>query len=230
MKATIPIACIISLILNLLAPMVLAQGAPLKGSIETEDYRIRAGNKPNLNGQVQDQSMRIGRPMTGMSDSPVNSAAFSAPVLPGQARQDDLKSGLVQSEEFSTLPKNFDIGADRGSKEMVLAWERWHKQLAGAIYSIWNNRANSAGRAVLRITVYRNRTIVPEIMEQNGSPAFRQSIMSVFRDLNGNPGLTFPSKSERDKVSFEAEYIAGTDVRPGYSWLKGDYEKVRDNY
>ncbi|MBY0357746.1 MAG: hypothetical protein K2W82_07075 [Candidatus Obscuribacterales bacterium] len=198
---------------------------PLKGSIQTEDYRIRAGKNSPQAAPAQAPNFI---PQNGMQDSPVNSAAFAAPS--GRVQQDNLQSGLVQSQDFANLPKNFDIGADRGSKEMVLAWERWHKQLAAAIYQIWNGRANSAGKAVLRVTVYRNRTIVPEIMEINGTTAFRRTIMSVFRDLEGNPGLSFPSKSQRDKVSFEAEYIAGTDVNPGYSWLKGDYEKVRQDY
>ena len=139
-------------------------------------------------------------------------------------------NGTVDSSEFANLPKGFDIGADKGSKELVLAWEKWHKQLAGAIYSVWNGRANSAGRAVLKITVYRNRTIVPEVLTCTGNAAFRQSIMSVFADINGNPGLTFPSKSERQQVSFEAEYIAGSNVDPGYSWLKGDVEHIKHDY
>lgn len=217
------------LIVLLLASQAIAQAAPLKGSVETEDYRIRAGNRSG-SASATDPALRLGRPQAGASDSFVDTASFAAPTLPGKAQHDDLQSGLVQSQDFANLPKNFDIGADRGSKEMVLAWERWHKQLAGAIYSLWNGRANSAGRALVRVTVYRNRTMNPEILEMNGSPAFRRSIMTVFHDLNGNPGLTFPSKSLRDKVSFEAEYIAGTDVDPGYSWLKGDYEKVQQHY
>jgi hypothetical protein len=136
----------------------------------------------------------------------------------------------VQSADFAKLPKGFDIGADKGSQELVLAWEKWHKQLAAAIYQVWNGRAKSPGRAVLKITVYRNRVMVPEILTCSGDSDFRRSIMSVFSDLNGNPGLTFPAKSERQQVSFEAEYIAGSNVDPGYSWLKGDYEKVHKDY
>lgn len=35
---------------------------------------------------------------------------------------------------------------------------------------------------------------------------------------------------QRQVVSFEADYIADTDVQPGYSWVKGDYEKVHQGY
>lgn len=196
----------------------MAQAAPLEGRIEEEDFRIHKPKQDNL---------RIGREMQP-SNGAVDTSAFAGP-LAGKADDSQLK-GTVDSSEFARLPKGFDIGADKGSKELVLAWEKWHKQLAGAIYSVWNGRANSAGRAVLKITVYRNRTIVPEVLTCTGNSAFRQSIMSVFADINGNPGLTFPAKSERQQVSFEAEYIAGSNVDPGYSWLKGDVEHIHHDY
>jgi hypothetical protein len=31
-------------------------------------------------------------------------------------------------------------------------------------------------------------------------------------------------------VSYEADYIAGHDVTPGYSWVHNDYEVVHQNY
>lgn len=214
------------LLLILLSSMPLSApvfAETLQGRIETEDYRIR---------KQKEESLRIGREMTPMqpsTGSPVDSSAFAGP-LSGKTDDTALKGSAVDSGEFAKLPKGFDIGADKGSKELVLAWEKWHKQLAGAIYQVWNGRANTPGRAVLKITVYRNRTIVPEVISCTGGPGFLASIKSVFRDINGNPGLNFPAKSERDQVSFEAEYIAGTNVDPGYSWLKGDYEKVHKDY
>jgi hypothetical protein len=201
--------------------------AHLQGRVEEEDFRIHKPQKPE-SMRVERPQQQIGNPQQPIG-SPVDSNAFAQP-LSGKADSSQLNGQAVQSADFANLPKGFDIGADKSSRELVLAWEKWHKQLAGAIYQVWNGRAKSAGRAVLKITVFRNRVIVPEIISCSGNSDFRSSIMSVFSDLNGNPGLTFPSKSERQQVSFEAEYIAGTDVDPGYSWLKGDYEKIhKDN-
>jgi hypothetical protein len=198
------------------------KATPLEGRVEEEDFRIR---KPPAQ-----EKMRIGRPTDpALGSSPVDSHAFANP-LAGKADNTQLNGNAVQSGDFANLPKGFDIGADKGSKELVLAWEKWHKQLAAAIYQVWNGRAKSPGRAILKITVYRNKIMVPEILSCKGNSEFRASIMSVFSDLNGNPGLTFPAKSERQQVSFEAEYIAGTNVDPGYSWLKGDYEKIHKDY
>lgn len=199
----------------------------LHGRVEQEDFRIIRKAPP----ATPSDPVRVDRelkPATPATDSVVDPGAFAAPLA---ARADSNQlNGAVQSADFAKLPKGFDIGADKGSKELVLAWEKWHKQLAAAIYQVWNTRARSPGRAVLKITVYRNRTIVPEVLSCRGDSDFRRSIMSVFSDLNGNQGLTFPAKSERQQVSFEAEYIAGSHVDPGYSWLKGDYEKLRQDY
>ncbi len=214
----------IGAILMLFASMNISQLAvgaqpsgPLQGSVLEEDFRIRKPDK-----------MRIGRQMTPESPA-VDSSAFASPMS-GKVDDTTLNGNAVQSADFARLPKGFDIGADKGSQELVLAWEKWHKQLAGAIYQVWNGRARTPGRAVLKITVYRNKIMVPEIISCTGDQSFRASIMSVFSDLNGNPGLTFPAKSERNQVSFEAEYIAGSNVDPGYTWLKGDYEKIKKDY
>jgi tetratricopeptide (TPR) repeat protein len=119
-----------------------------------------------------------------------------------------------QSADVAVFPTGFDIGADRSSQELVLAWKKWLKQLSGAIYQAWNGRARSPGKAVLRITVSRNRVLVPEIISCTGDSIFRSSILSVFSDLNGNPGLTFPANSERQNVSFQASYSAGLGLNP----------------
>jgi hypothetical protein len=214
--------------LSLLAISVSAFPATaqtLQGGVRQDDFRIRRGQPGG-----GDNPMRIQRPQQGQAaESPVNDLAFSDP-LQGKADQQGPQKGLVESSEFANLPKGFDIGAERNSREMVLAWERWHKQFAGAVYSLWNRRAKTPGRALVRITVYKNRILDAEILSMRGGPEYRRTIMSVFRDINGNPGLTFPAKSLRDKVSFEAQYIADTDVDPGYSWLKGDVEKIREDH
>lgn len=197
------------------------KGGTLQGRIEQEDFRIRRERNRVPAPPAQ-------QPLIDQTPA-VDSNQFAAP-LAGKADDSQLKGSAVQSDDFAKLPKGFDIGADKGSKELVLAWEKWHKQLAAAIYQVWNSRADSAGRAVMKITVWRNREIRAEFMSCSGDPRFRRSITTTFDDINGNPGLTFPAKSERQQVSFEAEYIAGSHVNPGYSWLKGDYEKVRKDY
>lgn len=215
------VATLITLLPGLMPPSTVAQ--TLEGRVESEDFRI---HKPANNRIGREQPMQ-----PSLDRAPVvDGNAFASAPLAGKVDDGQLKSSAVQSDDFARLPKGFDIGADKGSRELVLAWEKWHKQLAAAIYNVWNQRANSPGRAVMKITVWRNREIRAEFMNCSGDSSFRRSITTVFDDINGNPGLTFPSKSERQQVSFEAEYIAGTNVNPGYSWLKGDYEKINKEY
>jgi outer membrane biosynthesis protein TonB len=137
---------------------------------------------------------------------------------------------VVDDNAFAKAPSNFDIGAERGSKEMTLAWERWHKQLSQAIYTRWQNMAQDPGRATVRISVTKDRTIRAQILRSTGGPMFDQVVLMAIESINGNPGLTFPAKSQRQHVSFEADYIAASNVTPGFSWVKNDYEKVREDY
>jgi hypothetical protein len=225
-------------ILTSLVPCTMsAAGAKvLQGNIQQDDYLHRL-NRPADNGGAPLQggasSTRIQRPVSsgGLSGGTgmVDTAAF-APLTGSAGANGPLRSGLVDSGAFSAPPKNFDLGAESGSKELMLAWERWHKQLSSIIYQRWSERADSPGKATVRVTVTRDRHLVATILNSDGGRSFDAGLMDSMQGLDGNPGLTFPSKSNRQKVSFEADYVAGRNVNPGYSWIKNDYEKVRQQY
>jgi hypothetical protein len=200
----------------------------LQGGVEEENYRLtHPNNGQALQGKAQD-SMRITR-TAPLKASAVDATAFTQAEKPVNA-PNPLNAGVVDTGAFAQPPKNFDIGAERGSREMVLAWERWHHQLSGAIYSRWQEVAESKGHATIRVTVTKDRHISAEVLDLHGSHRFESQILEAINSLEGNPGLTFPAKSERQQVSFDADYIADTNVNPGYSWVKNDYEKVREGY
>lgn len=138
-------------------------------------------------------------------------------------------SGAAKSDDYASKNK-FDLGADRNSRELTLAWERWHKQLSKAIYDSWSSQADEPGKSTLKVIVRRDRTIQVILVNSDASPRFNRQLRDVIMSLQGNPGLSFPTKSQRSQVSFEADYIAARNVTPGYSWVKDDYETVRDNY
>ncbi len=157
----------------------------------------------------------------------VDTTAFSAP-LKGSANQNDPRLGLLKPAQFGNIPNSkFDLGADRNSRELTLAWEAWHHQVSAEVYRRWSEVACVPGSATLRLTVTRNRTITPVLIRPSGNPMFDRQLIETIMSLSGNPGLTFPSKSERTSVTFEADYVAATDIQPGYSWVKNDYEHVR---
>src|SRR6185437_7563254 len=112
--------------------------APLKGGVQEEDFRLTAP-------AVKTDDTRIAR-------------------APAMAPEDvDALKGLVDTNDFS--PQNFDLGADRNSREMVLAWERWHHQLTKAIYTRWRAVNRTHGHALMRITVTRDLHITAQTLK-----------------------------------------------------------------
>jgi hypothetical protein len=178
---------------------------------------------------------RIERPMPappigGGLKGLVDTQAFNTP-LRANAAQDNPNFGLLKPTEFNNLPNSkFDLGADRNSRELTLAWEAWHHQISKEIYRRWSDVASVPGSATLRITVSKNHAITPVILRTSGNAEFDHVLLATVFALSGNPGLSFPAKSERNSVTFEADYVAATDIQPGFSWVKNDYEHVQQNY
>lgn len=218
----------LALVLVSTACLVPAQSKILKGGVQEENLRLHpasAAGRP-LQGGTTD-SMRISRAPSALRGSAVDASAFGAPQSPSL---DALRGSAVDDNQFAKPPKNFDIGAERGSREMALAWEKWHHQLSEAIYTRWQRMARDPGKATIRITVTRNRQITAQILDGRGGPEFMDVVMAAIQSLDGNQGLTFPAKSQRQEVSFEADYIAASNVTPGYSWVKNDVEHIKQSY
>lgn len=206
----------------------------LHGNISKSGTMTRLTRPSNNEGPAVDGGPPVAPPRMVRPDANyraatglVDTTAFNG--MSGQARQDEHRLGIVQKDDFQ-LPRGFDLGAERNSREMTLAWERWHKQFSQAIYERWSAVADEPGRATVRVSVDRNRNIQIAILNSSGSNRFDRKLKTVIESLNGNAGLTFPAKSQRPSVSFEADYIAAHNVTPGYSWVKNDYEKVRESY
>ncbi|MBS1990955.1 MAG: hypothetical protein JSS83_10585 [Cyanobacteria bacterium SZAS LIN-3] len=198
-----------------------------------------------LQGGVRlDGSMnRLSRPVLNGSAGTSTDMPPTAPParLTGYANQGGAGQGLVGSGQFDASPggdslvssadKNaFDIGTERGSKELTVAWDAWHQQLSKEIYARWQELAFDRGRATMRVTVTKDHHIFGQIVSNSGNPRFDGTLLEVIRSLDGNPGLSFPGGSQRQSVSFIADYIADTNVQGGYSWEKNDYEKVKQFY
>lgn len=224
--------------LTVLACLVIGvmpgQARTLEGNVQEDDAITRLARPSTQQGGVQDNgaSLRVQRPMAAMAPSGlkglVDTNAFSRP-LTGNAQDNGGRLGLMKPS-FDKENSKFDLGADRNSRELTLAWEAWHHQLSQEIYQRWSDVATMPGEATMRITVTRNHQIMPMIVRSSGNPHFDRILVATIMSLNGNPGLTFPSKSERQQVTFEADYMAATDITPGFSWVKNDYEKIRQDY
>jgi hypothetical protein len=140
--------------------------------------------------------------------------------------EENFRKGVAQSDNIP----GFDLGVDKGSRELKLAWEQWHKQFSKAIYDNWSKVADEPGRATLRVQINRDRQVTIRVVSSTGSRRFDRVLIDTISALQGNPGLTFPSKSQRNVVAFEADYVVASNVDPGYSWVKDDYETVKSHY
>jgi hypothetical protein len=212
-------------------PLSAANAEVLKGEVQTEGELMRI-QRPEMN-QNGSADLRLDRtpvlapqrPQSGLVDT----SAFAP--LKGSAQQGDANLGLMKPGQFGAIPNDkFDLGAERGSRALVVAWELWHKQLSQAIYARWSQTASVAGSCTLKLTITKNRMIQVTVVHPSGNPIFDQGLMDAILSLNGNPGLTFPSQSQRQFVALESDYVAGHNIDPGYSWVKDDYEKVHQSY
>jgi len=201
----------------LIGQLTAVQAAPLKGGVK-------------LDHDLGD-SMRIQRPKQApaFNYSQGSMDSLKAPLAGRAAETDNPLKGVLNDSDFMKgKPLNAMVDDEAQSREMILAWERWHKQLSGAIYERWSDIARHPGVATVKITVTKNHNITADIMNSTGTPAFNSGLLASIQSLNGNPGLTFPSGSRRQIVTYQADYVAGRNVNPGYTWVKNDYERVRD--
>ena len=204
----------------------------LQGSVEENDAATRLVRPSNNNGSAQSGSLRLSRPISDASqDSPLNGLVDTNKFSGDNLHSDAASMGLVQPNKFQDLSANkFDLGTDRGSRELMIGWERWYKQLSAAIYGRWSQVADIPGHAIVRITVTNERELNAILVKSSGNRAFDSGLINAIMTLNGNQGLTFPAQSERKNVSLESDYIAGTNIEPGYNWIRNDYEKVQESY
>lgn len=211
----------------------------LEGGVSKSDSVMRLARP--VSGAVQDTSdsmppvappRRIARAPLSSGTGLVDTSAF-APLAARVSREsfpkNDSRLGVASPAQFDT-PRGFDLGAEANERELKLAWDRWHQQLSKTIYENWSRVADEPGKATLRVTVTRNRTISIDVLRTSGSRSFDRTLIEVIQALSGNPGLNFPSGSQRQQVSFEADYMAASDVTPGYTWVKNDVETVRQRY
>ena len=220
--------------LTLAAGMVLSTSAlpgpalaqVLQGGVRLDGSMNRLA-RPALNGAANTSAMPPAAPparLTGFANQGTNSGGQG---LVGSGQFDNSQGGSL----VSSADKNaFDIGTERGSKELTVAWDAWHQQLSKEIYARWQELAFDRGRATMRVTVTKDHHIFGQIVSNSGNPRFDGTLLEVIKSLDGNPGLSFPGGSLRQSVSFVADYIADTNVQGGYSWEKNDYEKVKQFY
>jgi hypothetical protein len=125
----------------------------------------------------------------------------------------------------ATRANPYDLEAESNSKELMIAWELWHKQLSMALYR--RVKVMESGGCVYKVTVTRDHHLSIIILKSVGSPLLREDLVNAAKSLDGNPGLSFPVGSKRQVTSDSLVLICGRNIRPGVDWNHGDVERIR---
>ena len=102
-------------------------------------------------------ALELYRPLVGQR--PYQSNGFAHDVTD--------EHGFGRECEVAALdPNTFDLGAERHSQEMVLAWERWHHQLSAVVWKRWYAVNRFPGRVAMKLTVTRDLHITAECVKR----------------------------------------------------------------
>jgi hypothetical protein len=183
-----------------------------------------------LHGGVEEENYRLAPPSGRNKDIKANPLRLARNVPP-DAEEDESDLAKPQTETLKGIidefqPNSFELGAERESKEMLLAWERWHHQFSAVLWQRWYASNRYKGRAQIKVSVTRDLHISVECLKRRGCLEFENTIIRAVNSLDLNPGLTFPAKSERQSVTFLTNIHAG-NVPASYTWSKSDFETVR---
>ena len=205
---------------SLVGALVLAQtnfvlptrAQVLQGGVDEESYRLAPANdrKEEKDG-AKANPLRLARAAVDDVDRTDLAKPETAPL-----------QGILDDSQ----PNSFDLGAERESEAMVLAWERWHHQLSAVMWQRWHAVNRYKGRAEIKITVTRDQHLTVECLKRRGCLEFENTILQVVNGLDLNPGLTFPADSQRQSVTFVTNLVAG-NVPAGFTWDKRDFETVQ---
>lgn len=136
--------------------------------------------------------------------------------------------------------KALKTGVDASDKELVVAWEEWHKRLCSSIYHYWLTYGNIPGDGVVVLYVTKDGDVDFELQDFHVNPfeqftpqqreLFDQSVARTLQMLAHTDILTFPARSQRRDVTLSTKFsfTEQDDGPQGYTWKKGDYERVTD--
>ena len=202
------LACIVLYVL--LAP-AYAQNNVLQGNVEESEQAQTRLHRFDISA---DKSVGTTPPPTRIHRSPQSLSPESADTDP---------------EAFAVKPADqYDLETEANSRELMLAWELWHKQLTKAVYD--RSHPFAIGACAYRITVTWNNRLNIKVLRSWGDPMVTQNVVAAAQSLDGNIGLSFPEGSHRKVASDTHVMISGPNIKPGYEWDKSDFEKVHQEW
>jgi hypothetical protein len=234
-------------------PAALAEQKPFKIQIEQTDRLHGPGTQLNRNDIRQKTQSD---PFSGDDDEALDAApgAFQAekPLLPPKSKP--LSAGVQQNMRQAPMvpndlggqpdampmqvqqppPPAFDPNDPDGSPDMQLAWDAWHRRVAGVIYDRFNFFAKAAFKhsapllAGLSYQVTRDGHIINMNMTQKSKNIlFNVLVYQSVKSLEGDMSvLTFPQGSRRMFVAKMGTFTQNYG-QEGFKYQTGDQERIR---
>jgi len=143
----------------------------------------------------------------------------SEPQEPPKPQADE---GSQVYDEGSQAKKEFTANDPENSPEMKIAWDEWHKRVAGAIFAKYARLVNAAFyrskplSAVAAYTVTRNGRIMnARLTQPNVNPIYNAICLTAINSVDGNLEiLRFPSESRRMTVDKASTFIQNNNKLP----------------
>lgn len=146
-----------------------------------------------------------------------------------------------QSQFILNLKQNSppDFGKSEKDKQMILAWEEWHKRLVQAIYQDWQTYGNIPGDAVVSLSITKEGEMEFEMKQfaithafdrisDKQSELFEGAVARTLQMIDHSAVLPFPTGSQRNNIQLNVtfSYTNADNGTQGYTWKHGDYEQI----
>lgn len=184
-----------------------APGGPEQFDAPDDAFQPRQGF--NLQAGQQDQNLQYQQPMAQQMGNPYQ--------------------GQVQQQQ-----RQFPLSAQQEEPHMKLAWDEWHRRVAGAIYSRFNGLATTAFKQSVPMscevayTVTKDRQIKNiQLLQKSPNIVFNTMVFGVVKSMNGDPLLTFPNGTARQTVDKSGTFLWNYKVQ-GFKYTINDQETIKN--
>jgi len=214
----------------------------LQGRIEQRNALQRV-NRPAMPSRPLGEALEHAPSGTSTKHAGFDLAASSVSnLLDKNAFNFGLRSESGKPDNFPSANTAQKAGVDASDKELVIEWEEWHKRLCATIYHFWLTYGNIPGDGVVTMKVNRDGDIDFDLDDFHVNPfeqfspqqkeLFDRSVGRTLQNLAHTDVLVFPPRSQRKDVSLTTKFTftEQDSGEQGYTWKKGDYEKVLESH
>lgn len=145
---------------------------------------------------------------------------------------------VLDTRNFSAFTRAMQGTSDGANKDLIIAWENWHKTVCANIYQQWKNENPTAGSSVVLIKVSRLGNVSYSVQnlfvngydsqqaDQNRQ-AFQSAIAHAVDSIDRRL-LRFPNGSQRSEVVLTATFAHSDQAfaPDGFDWKRNDFENL----